>query len=221
MSTHESSGYAVTLREQVCAAMLRLEATGLNTGAAGNLSVRVEDGFIVTPSGVPPRALGPGQLVRLDADGRARRADARPSSEWRFHRDIYGARADAGAVVHTHSPHATALACLHRDIPAFHYMVAVAGGNSIRCAPYATFGTQALSDAALAALEGRRACLLANHGQLALGATLDQALDLAIEVESLARQYALSLAIGEPMLLDAAEMERVIEKFKDYGQRDG
>lgn len=221
MACDDSGTNTDALREAVCEAMLRLELTGLNTGTAGNLSVRVDDGFLVTPSGVPPRALSPGRVVRLDHDGRAAAPGARPSSEWRIHRDLYAARPDTAAIVHTHSPYATALACAHRPIPAFHYMVAVAGGDSVRCAPYATFGTQALSDAALAALDGRRACLLANHGQLALGTTLEAAVALAVEVESLARQYALTLAIGEPVLLDETEMKRVIEKFADYGATDG
>lgn len=208
-------------REAACAALRELEAQGLNQGTAGNLSVRVADGFLVTPSGFAPCDLEPGDLVRLDMNGRAARATPQPSSEWRFHRDLYATRAGIDAVVHVHSPYATALACQRRAIPAFHYMVAVAGGNSIRCAPYATFGSQALSDAAVAALEGRSACLLANHGMITIGETLARAVDLAIEVESLARQYALSLAIGEPVLLDDAEMERVIEKFRTYGARGG
>ncbi len=143
-----------------------------------------------------------------------------PSSEWRFHRDIYAVRPEFAAIVHTHSPHATALACHGRGIPAFHYMVAVAGGADIRCAPYATFGTQALSDYAVAALAGRRACLLAHHGVVACGQSLDQALALAIEVEHLARVYLAALALGEPPRLDAAEMERVLERFQHYGPQN-
>ena len=141
-----------------------------------------------------------------------------PSSEWRFHRDIYRARPGTSAIVHTHAPFATSLACLHRDIPAFHYMVAVAGGSDIRCASYATFGTQDLSDHALAALDGRNACLLANHGMIALGTTLDAALALAIEVETLAEMYWRALQVGEPVILPADEMDAVIAKFRTYGQ---
>ncbi len=141
-----------------------------------------------------------------------------PSSEWRFHRDIYAARGDAQAIVHTHAPFATTLACMHRGIPPFHYMVAVAGGNDIRCAPYATFGTQELSDHAVAALAGRRACLLANHGMIAVGASLERALALAVEVETLAETYWRALQVGEPVLLPDAEMARVLEKFATYGQ---
>jgi len=149
------------------------------------------------------------------------RGNVLPSSEWRFHRDIYAARADAQAIVHTHAPFATTLACMHRGIPPFHYMVAVAGGKDIRCAPYATFGTQELSDHAVAALAGRRACLLANHGMIAIGASLDGALALAVEVETLAEMYWRALQIGEPSPLPDAEMDVVLEKFRTYGQQHG
>jgi L-fuculose-phosphate aldolase len=142
----------------------------------------------------------------------------KPSSEWRFHRDILATRADAGAIVHTHSRFATVFSCLHREIPAFHYMVAIAGGDNIRCAPYALFGTQALSDHALAALHGRKACLLGNHGLIALGTDLKRALAVAIEVESLCEQYWSALQLGEPQLLSEAQMQQVHEKFKTYGQ---
>jgi len=141
-----------------------------------------------------------------------------PSSEWRLHRDIYEKRAEVGAVVHTHAPHATSLACLRRSIPAFHYEVAVAGGADIRCADYATFGTQELSDHAISALDGRRACLLANHGVVAIGTDLDDAFAMAEKVEALARLYWQALQVGEPVLLDEVEMSRVLEKFKTYGR---
>lgn len=203
--------------EAMTAAMGRLEALGLNRGSSGNLSVRTDDGMVVTPSGVPPAALKADSMVAVTTGGEWRDGLA-PSSEWRFHRDIYRARVEVGAIVHVHSPFATALACLRRDIPAFHYMVAVAGGDSIRCAPYATYGTEALSDVAVAALEGRHACLLANHGLIATGAGLDRAMRMAIEVEALAEQYWRALQIGEPVLLDAAEMAVVLEKFATYGQ---
>ena len=209
------------LREALCAASRTLERVGLNCGTAGNLSVRVTDGFLVTPSGVKPEALTPAAIVAMGLDGVVHDPRQAPSSEWRFHRDIYASRADAGAVVHVHSPYATALACQRRDIPGFHYMIAKAGGDSIRCGGYATFGTQALSDAALAALIDRRACLLANHGMIALGATLDKAVDLTREVEELARQYALALSCGTPVLLSATEMRDALERFKTYGARDG
>ena len=205
----------------VCQAMRDLEAAGLNRGTAGNLSVRTHDGFLVTPSGVKPAALEPAAIVHMSADGSVLAGGMRPSTEWRFHKDIYAARTDANAVVHVHSTHATALACQRRGIPAFHYMVAKAGADSVRCSAYATFGTQALSDTALSALAGRRACLLANHGMITLGRSLQAAIDLAIEVEELARQYALASMSGEPVLLSEAEMQEVVERFKDYGVRDG
>lgn len=208
------------LREALCAASRTLERVGLNCGTAGNLSVRVEAGFLVTPSGVKPEALNPQAIVAMALDGSIADPRQQPSSEWRFHRDIYVSRPDAGAVVHVHSPYATALACQRRDIPGFHYMIAKAGGDSIRCGAYATFGTQALSDATLLALVDRRACLLANHGMIALGATLDKAVDMTREVEELARQYALALSCGTPILLSADEMGDALERFKTYGGRD-
>ncbi|MCB1748336.1 MAG: class II aldolase/adducin family protein [Gammaproteobacteria bacterium] len=208
-------------RQALVETMRRLAALGLNRGTAGNASVRTADGFLVTPSGVKPEALDAAAMVALAADGRAMEPAARPSSEWRFHRDIYAARDDVAAIVHVHSSHAAALSCLGQGIPAFHYMVARAGGADIRCAPYATFGTQALSDAAVAALAERRACLLANHGQIAVGGSLAEAVDLAVEVEELAHQYLLARQGGEPVLLSAVEMDIVIEKFKHYGARYG
>jgi L-fuculose-phosphate aldolase len=206
------------LRNAIIAAVRRLDALGLNRGSTGNMSARSGDGFLVTPTGMPPGALLPQDLPLMHPDG-TWRGERNPSSEWRFHRDIYAARPEADAVVHTHSPFATTLACLHRGVPAFHYMVAIAGGKDIRCAPYATFGTQELSDYALQALEGRKACLLANHGLIALGESLAQAFTVAIEVESLCEQYWRALQVGEPHLLPDAEMDRVIEKFRSYGQQ--
>lgn len=208
-------------RQAVCKAMRDLEVVGLNRGTAGNASVRIDGGFLITPSGLKPERLTPENIVHIDAFAEQIADGVNPSSEWRFHKDIYMTRSDAGAIVHVHSAYATALACQRRAIPAFHYMVAVAGGSSIRCAPYATFGTQALSDAALQALDGHRACLLANHGMITLGESLEAALDLAVEVEELARQYALALMSGEPVLLSESEMFEVIDKFKDYGAHRG
>ena len=175
------------------------------------------DGFLITPTGVPYAQTVPEQIVAMTLGGEAR-GTLRPSSEWRFHRDIYAARAEVQAIVHAHAPFATSLACLHRGIPPFHYMVAVAGGKDIRCAPYATFGTQELSDCALEALDGRRACLLANHGMIAIGPSLEQALALAVEVEMLAEMYWRALQIGEPVQLSDGEMDAVLEKFRTYGQ---
>ena len=189
-----------------------------NVGTSGNLSVRQGEGMLITPSGVPYDRLTADHLVYVDAQGSAR-GTLKPSSEWRFHQSIYAARPEAGAVVHCHAPHATALACLGRSIPAFHYEVAFAGGKDIRCAAYATFGTDALSDNLLAALEGRRACLLAHHGLVCFHDDLDRALHLAEMVEQLARIYGLCLAMGEPETLPDDEMIRVLEKFRHYGPR--
>jgi L-fuculose-phosphate aldolase len=178
-----------------------------------------EEHFLISPSGMNYDALQADEVPLMDLGGRWF-GHCRPSSEWRFHRDIFASRDDVRAIVHTHSPHATALACTGRGIPAFHYMVAVAGGCDIRCAAYHTFGTQALSDAALAALTDRKACLLANHGVIATGADLPRALLLAGEVEDLARQYCAALSLGQVRLLDDAEMCRVVEKFRTYGRQD-
>ena len=204
----------------ILAACRDLNARGLNQGTSGNVSVRDGDGMIVTPSGVSYDEGTPEMCVRVTLDG-AWSGDWRPSSEWRMHLDVYRARPEARAVVHVHSPHATALSTLREGIPAFHYMVAVAGGTDIRCAAYATFGKQALSDAMLAALEGRAACLLANHGQIALGPSLAKAVAMTEEVEALARQYLLARAAGTPVLLDDAEMGRVLDLFVDYGRQRG
>jgi L-fuculose-phosphate aldolase len=209
------------LREAVVATALAMNAAGINRGKSGNVSARWRngafDGFLVTPTGIAYDRTTPEQIVAMTSAGEAR-GNVLPSSEWRFHRDIYAVRGDAHAIVHTHAPFATTLACMHRGIPPFHYMIAVAGGKDIRCAPYATFGTQELSDHAVAALAGRRACLLANHGMIAFGASLDAALALAVEVETLAEMYWRALQIGEPALLPDAEMDRVLEEFATYGQ---
>lgn len=204
------------LREQLLAITLKLNELGLNRGTSGNASVRDGDGFLVTPTGLAAEQIMPGDMVRMDFDG-GHEGERKPSSEWRFHRDILAARPEIGAVIHTHSMFATTLACLHQDIPPFHYMIALAGGDSIRCAPYALFGSQALSDAALAALQGRRACLLANHGMIASGRDLDQALAVAVEVETLCEQYWRAMQAGEPKLLTPEQMREVMEQFKDYG----
>ena len=209
------------LRQQLIDTARRMAAAGLTRGTAGNLSVRAEErggGFLITPTGMAYEALESEDIVfmRLDGTAEGRR---KPSSEWRFHRDLYRHRAEAGAIVHAHSPFATSLACLRRDVPAFHYMIARFGGDSLRCAAYATFGTQALSDAALSAMADRRACLLANHGMLAFGDDLGQALDLGVELEALCEQYWRACQLGEPVLLDAAEMRTVLGKFASYGQQ--
>jgi L-fuculose-phosphate aldolase len=197
----------------------RLDALGFMPGKSGNVSVRVAGGFLVTPAGRPYAALTEAELVTCGPDGAVLAGERRPSSEWRLHAAVYAARPEAMAVVHTHSPQATALACARRGIPPFHYMIALAGGADIRCAAYATFGTQALAEAGVAALEGRRACLLANHGVLALGASLASAEALAREVENLAGQYLALRAAGlEPVLLDEVQMEEVRAQFAGYGR---
>jgi L-fuculose-phosphate aldolase len=205
-----------TIRSAMVLGAQRLSALGLNRGSSGNIGVRLAHSFLVTPSGVPAEELLPQLMVEMDFAGTVLGA-GKPSSEWRFHRDILAARPDVGAVVHTHSRYATALACLQRDIPAFHYMIAAAGGDTIRCAPYALFGTQELSDLALQALRERKACLLGNHGMIALGADLKAALALTLEVESLAQQYWTALQLGEPHILSSRQMQAVMEKFKSYG----
>ena len=211
-------------------ACLAMNDSGINQGKAGNVSLRWDrgaaEGMLVTPSALAYERMGVDDIVwmPLDAPGGGAATDGLhpPSSEWRIHRDVYAARPEAAAVVHAHPAFATTLACSARGqaggIPAFHYMVAVAGGDDIRCAPYATFGTQALSSHALAALQGRRACLLANHGMLAFGASLEGALALAVEVEALARMYWQVLQLGDPVLLDAAQLRDVIARFEAYGR---
>ncbi len=199
----------------------RMAASGLNKGTAGNLSARQEEngerGFLITPSGMAYDTLTPEDVVFMRFDG-AHTGNRKPSSEWRFHRDIYVARPEAGAVLHAHSSFATTLACLRRDIPPFHYMIARFDGDTVRCANYATFGTQELSDAILVALRGRKACLLANHGMLVFGDDPARALALALELEELCEQYWRACQLGQPVLLDAGEMARVLDKFTTYGQ---
>lgn len=197
-----------------------MTASGLSLNKSGNASVRWGDGLLVTPTGRPYDSLQPEEIVYLHADGTCPPGQLIPSSEWRIHRDILQANPDANAVMHLHSPHATALACLGLDIPPFHYMVAVAGGDRIPCAEYATFGTAELSSNILRALQGGlRACLMANHGQVAMGQTLEEAYTLASEVENLARQYIIARSLGPTRDLSPAEMNVVLEKFKTYGQQ--
>lgn len=206
------------LRFEIIRTANRMNELGINQGKSGNVSARVEGGFLITPTGIPYEETQPEQIVAMTLDG-AHTGSVLPSSEWRFHRDIYATRSDVAAIVHTHAHYATTLACMDRSIPAFHYMVAAAGGTDIRCAPYATFGTQALSDHVLKAINGRNACLMSHHGMIAVGETLPKALALAVEVESLAQMYWQALQIGEPSLLDPHEMAVVIEKFRTYGQQ--
>ncbi len=206
------------LRAEVLAIARAMNAVGINRGAAGNVSARADDGFIITPTGMAYDECTPADMVKVGAGGTAQ-GKRKPSSEWRFHRDIYAARPEAGAIVHAHSSFATSLACQEIEIPPFHYMIARFGGATLRCAAYATFGSQALSDGMLLALRDRRACLMAHHGMVVFGANLNEALALAVELESLCEQYWRVLQLGEPKLLPADEMKRVIEKFKDYGKQ--
>lgn len=208
---------SVALRERIIAVCRQLEQTGLNRGTTGNVSCRDGDHLLITPSGVPVPALNPAGIVAMDFNGQVI-GSGKPSSEWHFHLDLMKSRPEFNAIVHTHSPHATALACLREDLPPFHYMIAVAGGDSIRCAPYALFGTEALSAHAAEAMKDRKACLLANHGLIAAGRDLEEAMAIAIEVESLCEQYLIARQSGTPVLLSASEMQAVIERFGSYGR---
>ena len=211
------------LRHQVVTVARRMNGTGLNQGTSGNLSVRIEGGLLVTPSSLPYEQMDAADLVALDLSGQPLlERQRRPSSEWRLHADVLRGRPEAMAVLHCHPIHATALACHDRGIPAFHYMVAVAGGDEIRCAPYATFGTKELSDNVVNALGQHTACLLARHGMVTLGKDLESALRVAVEVETLARMYLQALQVGEPPLLSAEQMQAVHAQFRGlhYGQAD-
>lgn len=207
-------------RQQLLEISRQLSRLGLNRGTSGNASIRVSNnglaGFLITPSGMPVEQMTAEDMVWMDFSanwvGRCQ-----PSSEWRFHLDILQQKAEVNAVIHTHSMFATTLSTFRRDVPPFHYMIALAGGDSIRCAPYALFGSQLLSDHALAALYDRKACLLANHGMIAIGENMEKALQIAIEVETLCEQYVHALQIGEPHLLTHEEMQEVQKKFKGYG----
>ena len=205
-------------RAELIATARALQPAGLNKGTAGNVSVRDGDGFLITPTGLSYDTLVPGDIPRMALDG-SHAGRRQPSSEWRFHRDLYTARPEVGAVLHAHSPFAVTLACLRRDIPPFHYMIARFGGDTIRCAEYAIFGSQELSTAAMAALEDRKGCLLANHGLLVAGRDLAEALALAVELEELCEQYWRACQLGNPVLLTPAEMRAVLEKFRAYGQQ--
>jgi L-fuculose-phosphate aldolase len=206
-------------RQSIIDACLRMNVLGINQGTSGNISLRHGDGLLITPTSTPYEALQPEQIVYMHLDGNHDPAQ-RPSSEWRFHRDILKARPEVQAIVHAHPPYSTMLAIMGMEIPPVHYMVAVAGGDTIRCAPYATFGTQELSEHAVRALEGRMACLLAHHGMIALGPSLPKAMWLAVEVETLARQYHGCLQIGTPPLLPKEEIEKVRVRMAGYGHAD-
>jgi L-fuculose-phosphate aldolase len=206
-------------RQSIIAACLHMNALGINQGTSGNISLRHEGGMLITPTGTPYETMQPEQIVFMKLDGLIE-TNQRPSSEWRFHRDILQARPEVNAVVHAHPPYATILAIMGMAIPAVHYMIACAGGDTIRCAPYATFGTEELSQHAVAALQDRSACLLAHHGMIAVGSSLDKAMWLAVEVETLARQYHGCLQIGTPPLLQQAEIENVKGRMAGYGHAE-
>lgn len=206
-------------RQAIIEACLDMNRLGINQGTSGNISVRHEDYILITPTSTPYEKLTTDSIVRLEMDGTAKGPLA-ASSEWRFHRDIMLARPDVNAIVHAHPTYSTILAIMGLPIPPIHYMIAVAGGDDIRCAPYATFGSQALSENAVAALEGRKACLLEHHGIIAVGATLSKALWLSVEVETLAKQFHGALQLGEPRLLSKEEIARVLEKMGSYGHKD-
>jgi L-fuculose-phosphate aldolase len=206
-------------RQSIIDACLRMNTLGINQGTSGNISLRHGEGMLITPTSTPYEAMKPEQIVYMHLDGNHDPAQ-RPSSEWRFHRDILKARPEVQAIVHAHPPYSTMLAIMGMEIPPVHYMVAVAGGDTIRCSPYATFGTQELSEHAVRALEGRTACLLAHHGMIAVGPSLPKAMWLAVEVETLARQYHGCLQIGTPPLLPKEEIEKVRVRMAGYGHAD-
>lgn len=207
-----------SLRRDVVDSARAMSASGLSPGRSGNVSARFDDGMLITPSGLAYDLMQPDDIVHVCADGRVRSGQRAPSTEWHFHQAAYAKRPDMHALVHSHSMNATVLACAVKTIPAFHYMVAVAGGSDIPVVPYATFGTVELAHYVADGLAERNACLMAHHGQVAMGATLSQALELAHEVEVLAEQYAKLLTLGPVKLLSQADMALVLEKFKSYGR---
>ncbi len=207
------------LRKQIIETVIAFNTSGLSVGTSGNLSVRTPQGYLITPTGIPYLQLKEADIVEMDKQGKVIKGVLKPSSEWHFHQGIYQAREEINAIVHVHSDYATGIACTRQDIPAFHYMVAKAGGDSIRCAEYATFGSEALSENAVKALQGRKACLLANHGMIVLGEDINSAYKLAEEIENIAKHYWISKQSGEPVLLGEKEMKLNIEKFKTYGKQ--
>jgi len=207
------------LRQKLIETAQAMNTSGLNQGTSGNLSVRCDDGMLITPSGMDYAGLIDDDIVWMDYSGN-RRGNRKPSSEWRFHAAIYAHRSEAEAILHAHPVNCAALACLGKGIPAFHYMVAIAGGKDIRCADYATFGTAELSDNVIKAMEDRKACLMEHHGLTCFAKDLPGALALAIEIEELAAVYSRILAMGDPVILDDEEMARVLEKFSSYGVQD-
>ena len=204
------------LRQEIIETAIAFNETGLSVGTSGNLSARTDRGYLITPRNFVYQDLKPDGLIEMDLQGKQLSGRHTPSSEWHFHQEIFRARSEINAIVHVHSPYATGIACIRQNIPAFHYMIAIAGGDNIRCADYATFGTEALAKNVVKALVDRDACLLANHGVITLGKTVTYAFKLAQEVENLAKQYWISQQIGDPVILDDAEMKIILEKFKTY-----
>jgi L-fuculose-phosphate aldolase len=207
-------------RRAVIAAARRMSDTGLSKGTSGNVSLRVEEGLLITPTGMPYEELQLEDICELRLDGTSSGWSRKPSSEWRIHADLYRTRPEAGGIVHAHPLYCTTLAILGKEIPAVHYMIALAGGPTVRCSGYATFGSAELSALALEALRDRKAALLANHGMVAVGKSLDEAFKIASEIEVIASQYWHALQVGTPVILDNDEVARVIEKFKTYGRQD-
>ena len=209
-------------REALVAACRQMNVLGINQGTSGNISVRAGEHMLISPSATPYHLMEPKDVAEMPIAGEygTWRGPLKPSTEWRFHLDIMRGRPDAGAVVHAHPTYCTSLAIARKPIPACHYMMAAFGGTDVRCAPYATFGTEELSQHALRALEGRNACLLANHGMIVVGATLDKAMWLAVELETIARQYFLSLLIGGPVVLSDADIAATAARFATYGLQD-
>ena len=208
-------------RNQIIEYSLKLNSTNLSPLRSGNISMRVKenniDGYLITPSGKKYETLKPEDIVLMDLNAEEKNDSSNnPSSEWRFHRDIYVNKNDAQAIVHAHSPHATAVSSHGKPIPPFHYMVALAGGEDIKCAEYATFGTQELSKNIIKALNNRRACLMSNHGQVAFGKNLEDAFELAQEIENICHQYTIALKLGQPKILSFEEMKKVLDKAKNY-----
>ena len=202
--------------EQIIKYANMLNSEKLSTLRSGNVSLRYKNGFLITPSGVKYSLLKVDDIVFVSLDGKFDETKNKPSSEWRFHKDIYSSKNEANAIVHAHSTHATAVSAHNKDVPAFHYMVALAGGNDLKCAKYATFGTQELSDNIINALKNRKACLMSNHGQVAFGDNLEQAFELAQEVENICHQYINAIRLGEPKILSSSEMDIILEKVKNY-----
>ena len=211
-----------SLRREIVEQARRMNALGINQGTSGNISARCGDRMLITPSATPYDEMRPEHIASMTLEGKRGTwtGPLKPSTEWRFHLDILRGRPDAGAVVHTHATYCTTLAIMRREIPACHYMIAAFGGNNVRCAPYALYGTEELAAHALTALEGRNACLLANHGMIVAGPDLAKAMWLAVELETIARQYYLSLQAGGPVLLSDSEIAETMRGFSTYGVQE-